>query len=726
MTQIEIPQFDWAGFYYPQILESLIEFKRLNVPELTDESPQEPLIQLLRAFACVGHLNNTLVDLIANESTLPTAQLVSTVRNMLRLIDYEMPSATPAQVDVVYELGQVLSTTTEVVPQYARAATTPGAGEPARDFEALSAISTARTDQLTSALAVESSSFTDVTSEANSAPGTSTFSPWVTPLGGSSTSEGDAIYLCHSGVMWDKLNVNLTVVGAGLVGIWEYYDGVYEKGTPDSVVDQGTTLRFNLDTVLGSTSTRIGTKVRVRLNSTGAYADAFSDYDGANYVTVSLLGQVTPSTTPSDYTVGAAWEPLIVTTGDSDGTADLTQSGDVVFSLPQTTARNWRKGTFENVTGYWIRYRLLTVSSPTSPTVGQIKIDVGKQYALALVTQGRRQVDDPLGSSDGTTGQTFTSTQDNVIDGTSSLTVDGVTWVEVDSFLSSKPTDRHYRVELGEDDRATFVFGDGVSGAIPPPGVGNVAVSYRWNAGDNGNVGADTVVNDKSGLTYAHRLWNPRAASGWKEAAGASTASLELAKLQGPASLRVRDVAISPSDVEALVVRAAEIDSSLAAVTRARAIEEGFGAKTIELVIVAAGGALAAQATLDAMSEFFNGDQFSSPVKVKRVVANQEVTAVNYTARTVNVTVSIATSGTLTVAQVENKLTQLLQPEALQSDGLTYVWDFGGRVPVSKLQHEIFTIDAAINDVDVTVPASDIQLDARELPVVGSLSVTVL
>ena len=75
-TSIVIPDFDFSGFYYAQLLEALIQFKRRNVPELSDESAQEPFIQILRAQALVGHLNNTLLDLVANESTLPTARLV--------------------------------------------------------------------------------------------------------------------------------------------------------------------------------------------------------------------------------------------------------------------------------------------------------------------------------------------------------------------------------------------------------------------------------------------------------------------------------------------------------------------------------------------------------------------------------------------------------------------------------------------------------------------------
>ena len=122
-TEITIPSFDFSGFYYPELLEALIQYKRAYVPELTDESEFEPFIQALRAFALTGHLSNTLIDLVANESTLPTAQLTQTVRNMLKLIDYRLSPATPAQTDIIYELSKVFVSTTEVISANAQAAT---------------------------------------------------------------------------------------------------------------------------------------------------------------------------------------------------------------------------------------------------------------------------------------------------------------------------------------------------------------------------------------------------------------------------------------------------------------------------------------------------------------------------------------------------------------------------------------------------------------------------
>lgn len=714
-TQITIPDFDFSSFYYPQILEALIQYKRRNVPELTDESAFEPFIQLLRAFALVGHLNNTLIDLVANESTLPTAKLVETVRNMLRLIDYEMSPATPAQVDIVYELSKVLTTATEVIPASAQAATERQGDDPVIFFEALSALTVNPTNVFGYVLGEENGVYTDHTAKANSATTPADdFSPWTTP------AVGDAIYFGHPHIMWNKLGVPaLTTPAANITGVWEVYDGDAQDETPSAVTDLGGSLQVDLTTLLGA-SNRQGTLVRVRLNATAVYEDVLSTWTGAaNIATVGLLGQVSPSTDPTDYTIGSFWkevEDLI------DGTANFTAAGDVEYTLPQTQTFNWQTTTIDGKTAFWLRYRITEVSTPTAPTFQRVRLDEGKQYVLRTATQGKTRTEAPLGSSTGLPSQSFQTGQDYFVPGSAEVTVEGEIWTEVRNFLNSAPGDKHYQVVLGENNRATIAFGDGANGRIPPIGVGNISITYRHAANDDGNVGAQTVKTDKTGLTFVNKLFNPRQATGWEEAQGASTASLERAKIEGPATLRIKEVALGPDDVVDLTVAFVDSDGS-SPFARAKTFEEGFGPKTLELVVVATGG-LASPAQLLAIEEYFNGDKFSTPPKRKHLVANQEVTAVNYSQKAIDVTATVY--GDVEVAEVENRLKQVLQPLALKEDGVNYEWDFGAEIPESRINHEIFKADESITKVALTVPAAPIQLLSRELPVVGTLNITVV
>jgi len=717
MTNIIIPDFDFSAFYYPQILEALIKYKRVNVPELTDESVEEPSIQLLRAFALVGHLNNVLIDLVANESTLPTAKLVETVRNNLRLIAYELRSATPSQADLIYELSKVFSSTFELIPANSQAATKRDVNSSLIYFEALDALEIDRTDKHSYVLCEEDGIFTDRTTEANdSTPGTS-FTPWATPI------TKDAIYWGHKQIMWNKLSIFFTTPLTGIInGVWEFYDGEFRKNAPTSVTNLGSTLKFDLTSLLGLTN-RKGTLIRVQLNETTAYEDLYSTWDGTKNIitTLGLLGQSTVSTDKDDYSVGSDWSILESLT---DGTNKLIADGDIEYPIPQTISQNWITNTIDGKEAYWLRYRIIDATGVvTNPVFLYTRMDLGNQYACRLVTQGRTITQNPLGSSIGLPDQTFESSKDNFIWDSETLEVEGEVWTRVENFLDSSSTAKHYMVLLGENDKATFKFGGNGKGKVPPLGVGNIKVTYRYNAEIDGNVGANTIIVDKTGLTYIRNIFNPRQATGWTEAQGSTEESLELAKISGPASLRTKDVAIGPEDVEDLSI--AWIDENgVSPFSRAIAIEEGFGPKTIELVLVAAGGGLASSSQLEAIEEYFNGNKYSTPPIKKHLVANQEVQAVNYTQKVIDITAIVY--GDTNETAVRNKLASVLHPEAKKDDGITFEWTKGAKIATSKLISIIFKTDNSITDVDLTIPSSDIILQTRELPILGTVNITIV
>lgn len=725
---VEIPSFDFSAFYYAQILEALIQYKRTHVPELTNESTEEPLIQMLRAFALVGHLNNVLIDLTANESTLPTAKLSETIRNMLRLIDYELDPASPSQADVVFKMVQIFAAVTQIIPQYAQVATEREGTVAGIPFEFLSAVSVERTDQIGSCLAYDAgtTTYTDYTAKANSAPGDD-FTPWGTPI-----QNNDALLIGHESIEWDKLKAELDTVGTNFNGVWEYYDGDTLDAKPDTMERISATLRFTVNSVLG-TANRIGATVRVQLDSSGAFEDCVSQWGdigagNVNYiVTTALLGQSVSeadATDENDYTVGSLWKELPgVVDGTDSGGVPLGQAGDLEYTLPESVTDRWQKVTIEGVEAYWMRLRItVNLGAATSPVVDRLRIDTGNQYLKATAVQGQRQVDSPLGTADGSADQRFSMSKEYFIWDSQVVTVATVEWSRVDNFLQSKPTDRHYVIELGENDRADIVFGDGTRGEKPS---GAVAADYRHGAQQDGNVGASTIVVDNSGIPFTSDRWNPRSAIGWQESQAADEESLELAKIQGPASLRIVNVALGPDDVETLTLEYAD-STGAKPFARSRVIEEGFGPKTMENVVVAAGGGAASSTQLDDLDEYFNGDRFASPPATKKVVANQEVTSTNYGQKTINITADVY--GAASAAVVQDFLSALLQPETKKADGVTFEWVFGEDVEPSRISHEIFESDEDIWKVEnllLNGGAGAVALSTRELPVAGTITITV-
>lgn len=709
---ITVPDFQFSAFFYADILDALMRFKRINVPELTDESEFEPLIQMLRAFALVGHLNNVNVDIVANENTLPTSKLAETVRNMFRLIDFELRPPSPAQVDIVYELARVFNSGILLVPEGARAATPKTAEVESITFEVNESLTIERTDQFLAVFGEDGGVFTDHTIAANAVA--TAWGPWATP------AVRDAVYFGHANVMWNTLNVDVNTAMSGLTGVWEYYDGNFDKTQPDEVADVGGgQLRFVLNGYLGNVN-RAGTLIRVKLNDTAVTEDVYVQWTGSeNVVFTGLLGQSVPSEDADDYTVGSDWEPV---PDVDDGTANLTVDGEVIYTLPQTLTDNWQQGTVNNVEAYWLRFRITEANTPVAPGLFRCRMDTGGQYVSRLATQGKERTDSPLGSSTGLPNQRFRASQPNFIVGSDTIEVDTVAWTRVDDFLDSDPTDEHYRVELVTDDTAEFIFGDGITGRIPPVGVGNIVANYRYGADINGNVGSNTVTIDKSGLSYTNRLWNPRPAGGWSEGDAASEASLERVKQLGPKTVRTQEVAVAASDLIPFTENFVDTNGARP-YSRASVFEEGFGPKTVELTVVLKGGGQATQDQLDALMLFFNGDKFAVPPAESHFVSNQQVVAVNHDQRGIDVEAIVY--GRVTAVQVENALRKVFHPEATKESG-DWEWEMGDLVPRARVSHEIFDIDETITNVVLTLPASDIQLSSRQLPVINSVSITIV
>jgi hypothetical protein len=714
MTQITIPNFDFSGFYYPEILEELIKYKRIYVPELTEELEEEPLIQLLRAFALVGHLNNTLIDMVANESTLPTAKLADTVREMFKLIGYQLSPATPAQTDIVYRLSKIFTSSFVIISEAAQSATKRDSDNPVIMFESLESLEIERTDQFSFVYACYAGVFTDFTTKANS-PITPAddWTPWGTP------ASMDCIYWGHKQVMWDKLTAYLTTPAANISGVFEFYDGLWRKIAPTYVIDiGGGSLQVILTSLLG-TQNRQNTLVRVTFNESSAYQDAYSVWNGTtNIVTIGLLGQTSPSETATDYTIGSDWT---IIDDVEDNTMDFTQDGDIDYTLPHTVSKNWIPTIISNQEAFWLRYRIISVSSPTPPTFINNRMDEGKQYVIRLATQGQSYTDDPLGNSTGLPNQRFSISKENFIMGSDEVAVNDEAWIRVDNFLGSTSNDKHYTIELTTNDRVIVVFGDGGTGKIPPLGIGNISVSYRYGANNNGNVGANTITVDKTGLTYVDKLWNPRQATGWGEAQGASESSLEKAKIAGPASLRTKDVALGPDDVVNLALAYTDVNGAKP-FGRAYAVEEGYGPKTIELVVVAKGGGYASAEQLTDLQTYFNGDKSVYPQIPSHIVANQQVISTNYTQSSIDLDITIY--GDVEENTIIGILQQKIQPEALKEDGITWMWNFGDEISLSRINHEVFI--SGVTKVVINSPVSDIVLQTRELPILGTLSLNII
>jgi predicted phage baseplate assembly protein len=139
------------------------------------------------------------------------------------------------------------------------------------------------------------------------------------------------------------------------------------------------------------------------------------------------------------------------------------------------------------------------------------------------------------------------------------LRVDRVRWTEVPGLYGQPAGAPVYELRLGEDGRSVVQFGDGVNGAIPPTGAGNVTATYRVGSGLAGRVDGGvltTLLQKPPGLQSAV---NPVAAEG-----GADGETVDDARGSAPVTVRTFGRAVSLRDFEDLVTESGEVARALA------------------------------------------------------------------------------------------------------------------------------------------------------------------
>lgn len=826
-SEIKIPTFDFSGFYYAEILEALLLYKRDNIPEISNENPFETGVQMLRATALVGHLNNVLLDLAANEAYLPTAQVRDNVVRILSLIGFNPFADIPAISTLRAQLTQTYTSGILIVPDNALFGTKRRANSPSILYEADNAITISATDRLDACWKRDETGFwTDYTTEANGA--------------GNVILEavaGRALYFAHDTTFNDAIEFS------GLSGFdpgddrsgspvriyLQYFDGQTQDAAPDSISVQPSNLKFYLNGLVGA-ETKVGSDAFVTLNSTGASERRPIQFDvGGNFIeTTAFLGQTTISTDVGDYTVGSLWKDVQVATDTTAATAEQTETfdngngadqsfsttlnryplepdtivtwsyfagtipknasfdletgaiagdaaagttvdpntgistlntssvpdvgaisvtyqrksatlrtdGSITYLPPFNDKDDWRQGelpeelrgtTGPTLSGYWLR---LLISSVGAGSVSNLVFDraiwdSNGLYIRVPVTQGQT-VSESLGSGTGAPSQTFVLNDAPVIEGSIILTIDGEVWTQVPNFFSSSDVDEHFTVTIDSDGIATILTGDGENGRVVPVGTNNVSVEYRIGAREDGNVGAGQISVSRSGISRVRNITNPRAATGWIPQEGSDALGLEKLKRDGVNSLRALERAVSPADVNYFTRRFLLDGQRL--FSRSNPIENGFGLKTVRNVVVPAGGGSSSPEQRQALDRFFNGDINEGGTEEGILVINQRVTSVDYSPRVIDVTMNVAGGDE---AAIRAALTAVLQPEAIEDDeredgDVSSIWEFGQTIAVSRIEAIVYGADRDVTKVETTLPAADILLNDDELPLLGTLTLTVV
>lgn len=271
--------------------------------------------------------------------------------------------------------------------------------------------------------------------------------------------------------------------------------------------------------------------------------------------------------------------------GASAATVELTVTlaavpvGDVTFSAGDT-------------------FRTLEI---TDPAVFQVLADTvlpgGTSPPVALLQVENSRDSQEVFSATGLANQAIILADTPYIDGTASVVAANGAYTEVDNFLDSTSADRHYTLEVDENDRATITFGNGINGAIPS---GSITVDYKTGGGADGNVEAGAI--QRPDQSYTDSLANPvniaSVTNALPASGGADRETVEQIRFNAPESLRVLNRTVAREDYEINARKVPGVARALMLTSNERpAIEENTG----HLHVIPDGGGLPTQTLKDAV-----------------------------------------------------------------------------------------------------------------------------
>jgi hypothetical protein len=178
----------------------------------------------------------------------------------------------------------------------------------------------------------------------------------------------------------------------------------------------------------------------------------------------------------------------------------------------------------------------LTIPAGTAPPTASATVENSESESDSLV-------------SDGTPNQEFTLGSTPYLDGSAALTYDGGAWTEVDNFLSSTATDRHFVVVVDQNDQAKLRFGNGVVGRVLV--AGSFTVDYKTGGGVSGNV--ETGALRRIEGSFTDDAGNPVTVTVTNVVAidnGADRQAIAVIQALAPESLRTLTRTVSREDFE--------------------------------------------------------------------------------------------------------------------------------------------------------------------------------
>ena len=136
--------------------------------------------------------------------------------------------------------------------------------------------------------------------------------------------------------------------------------------------------------------------------------------------------------------------------------------------------------------------------------------------------------------------------------GSMSLQISGETWVLVDTFAKSKPTDKHFMVSVDESLSPYIMFGDGTFGKKPAAGAKITNVVFYLTNGAQGNVKSNTITSVPSVISSS--ITDATVSNAYDAGGGSNYENFTMLKEHIPLSVKTLGVAITKEDFESLAM----------------------------------------------------------------------------------------------------------------------------------------------------------------------------
>ena len=234
-----------------------------------------------------------------------------------------------------------------------------------------------------------------------------------------------------------------------------------------------------------------------------------------------------------------------------DATVDLTQYIQAGQQFQATTlgGPQYAIVSIEVAPGALSNSRIV-LNAPWAGTTGTTTATVVDERVFFI--QGTTQTEQLTTPATAIPGYTYQLTYTPVIDGSLSITVNGVTWNQVDNLINSAAEDTSFQVRTLATGTTVVTFGDDTFGVcLPTEAI--VIFTYRTGGGSVGNVAVGAISASIVGLITA--LSNPvnvTVVNNQPGTGGADAETLDEARARIPAFIPTNNRAVTKTDYAAL------------------------------------------------------------------------------------------------------------------------------------------------------------------------------